>query len=162
ITGSTSVTAGSVVHDEATVLKALGTSSALPNPTGTVTFTLWNSTSCTGTVLATSTGTLNASGVASSDPFTVPAGGGTFGYSAHYNGAGPSPGHDATNPACESFSSPVQVFAGCTPGFWKNHGLGLWNQGSDTLAVTVGFLTTTKFNTYFGLTPAQSGFANSV
>ena len=42
VTGTT-VAAGTVVHDEATVAKAADTPAAVPAPTGTVTFTLYNS-----------------------------------------------------------------------------------------------------------------------
>jgi hypothetical protein len=96
----------------------------------------------------------------------VPAGGGTFSYSAHYNGADPYPGHDATNPACEPFSSPVAVFTGCTPGFWKNKGAPLWASLTKGLPpkmpAGLQFYQGTSFNSYFGLTKKQSGFDNSV
>ena len=49
---------------------------------------------------------------------------------------------------------------GCTPGFWKNH-TGLWNSAGDPIAAAAGFTTTTSFNAFFGLTPAQSGFPDS-
>ena len=45
--------AGTVVHDEATVGKAAATPAAVPAPTGTVTFTLYDNGTCNGTVVAT-------------------------------------------------------------------------------------------------------------
>jgi hypothetical protein len=55
---------------------------------------------------------------------------------------------------------PEEDKSGCTPGFWKNH-TELWDQTSDEIASAAGFTTSTSFNTYFGLTPSQSGFSNS-
>jgi hypothetical protein len=50
---------------------------------------------------------------------------------------------------------------GCTPGFWKNH-TSVWdNMTIDPVAVAAGFDTSTFFNTFFVLTPAQSGFTNT-
>jgi hypothetical protein len=115
---NTTVGAGTVVHDEATVTRTAGTPAAVPNPTGTVTFTLFNGGSCNGTTAATSSGTLNASGVATSASFTTPAAGGSFSYLAHYGGDANYPAHDGP---CEPFS--VQTFAPqLSPGYWKNHG----------------------------------------
>ncbi len=48
---------------------------------------------------------------------------------------------------------------GCTPGFWRNHGY-LWD-GAWTDDVTVTIKTTDGFNATFGVTPSQSGLANS-
>jgi hypothetical protein len=93
---------GTVVHDEATVAKAAGTPAAVPNPTGTVTFTLYASGTCTGTVVATDANKpLNASGLATSANFTTPSTGGSFSYLAHYNGDANYPARDA---ACEPFT----------------------------------------------------------
>ena len=54
---------------------------------------------------------------------------------------------------------------GCTPGWWKNHTTA-WDSLSDPTVVAMPagykFITTTSFNTYFNLTAAQSGFANTV
>jgi hypothetical protein len=101
LTGGT-VQAGTVVHDEATVAKAGGTPVSVPDPTGTVDFTLYNNGTCNGTVVATDPGRpLDASGVATSANFTTPASG-TFSYKAHYNGDANYPAHDAA--ACESFT----------------------------------------------------------
>jgi hypothetical protein len=54
---------------------------------------------------------------------------------------------------------------GCTPGYWKNH-TAAWNSFTDATvdAMPAGyeFTTTTLFNDYFDLTPAQSGFNNNV
>jgi hypothetical protein len=95
------VPAGTVVHDEASVTKAPGTPAAVPSPTGTVTFTLYDNATCNGTVVMTDPNKpLNASGVAVSANFTVPASG-SFSYLAHYNGDANYPAHDA---ACEPFT----------------------------------------------------------
>lgn len=59
-----------------------------------------------------------------------------------------------------SFTSTCEVFEGCTHGFWKNH-TGLWNEAGDPIATAAGFTTGTLFNSFFGLTPAQSGFSDS-
>jgi hypothetical protein len=53
----TSVTMGATIHDDATV-----TGIAPFTPSGTVTFNLYRSNNCTGTVVQTSTGTLSGSG----------------------------------------------------------------------------------------------------
>ena len=99
---NTTVNVGTVVHDEATVAKAAGTPAAVPAPTGTVTFTLYDNGTCNGNVLATDANKpLNGSGVATSATFTTPATAGTFSYRAHYNGDANYPAHDA---ACEPFS----------------------------------------------------------
>jgi hypothetical protein len=101
ITGQ-AVAGGTVVHDEATVAKVAGTPASVPNPTGTVSFTLYNNGSCNGTVVATDPNKpLNGNGVATSATFTTPNGGGSFSYRAHYNGDANYPAHDA---ACEPFS----------------------------------------------------------
>jgi hypothetical protein len=98
---NTTVPSGTVVHDEATVAKAAGTPAGAPNPTGTVSFTLFNSNNCTGTVVATDPNKpLNAAGVASSVTFTTPTAGGLFSYLAHYNGDANYPQHDGP---CEPF-----------------------------------------------------------
>ena len=100
------VTAGAVVHDEATVTKTAGTPASVPAPTGTVTFTLYGSGSCTGTVVATDANKpLNGSGVATSADFTTPTAGGSFSYLAHYNGDANYP---AKNAACEPFTARAQ------------------------------------------------------
>ena len=52
ITG-TSVTGGTIVHDQATVAKAADTPAGIPAPTGSVTFTLYDNGTCNGNVLAT-------------------------------------------------------------------------------------------------------------
>src|SRR5262249_22599490 len=96
---------GTVVHDEATVTKTAATPAAVPAPTGTVDFTLYNGGSCNGTVAATDPAKpLNAGGVATSATFTTPAGGGSFSYLAHYNG-------DANYPARNAGCEPFQVQA---------------------------------------------------
>jgi hypothetical protein len=96
------VAPGTVVHDEAAVAKAAGTPAAVPNPTGTVTFTLYASGTCTGPTVATDANKpLNASGLAVSANFTAPSTGGSFSYLAHYNGDANFPARDA---ACEPFT----------------------------------------------------------
>jgi hypothetical protein len=42
--------------------------------------------------------------------------------------------------------------AGCTLSFWINNA-GIWNQNTDATPKLTGFITTTNFWTYFGLTP---------
>jgi hypothetical protein len=102
---NTTVNAGTVVHDEATVAKAAGTPAAVPAPSGTVTFTLYDNGTCNGNVLATDTNKpLNGSGVATSATFTTPQTAGNFSYRAHYNGDANYPAHDAP---CEPFSTKV-------------------------------------------------------
>jgi hypothetical protein len=121
VTGSTTITPGTVVHDEATVTRTAGTPAGVSaNPTGSVTFTLFNGTGCNGTVVATdSNKPLDAGGVATSATFTTPAAGGPFSYLAHYNGDGTYPAKDA---GCEPFTVAAQTFGpALTPGFWKNH-----------------------------------------
>ena len=58
-----------------------------------------------------------------------------------------------------TINPPPPVFAGCTLGFWKNHGLPLWQSGT-TLSTAVGFSPSTTFNSFFGLTSQQSGFSD--
>jgi hypothetical protein len=101
---NTTVNAGSVVHDEASVAKTAGTPAGVPAPTGNVTFTLYDNGTCNGNVLATDANkALNASGTATSATFTTPAAtAGTFSYRAHYNGDANYPAKDA---ACEPFST---------------------------------------------------------
>lgn len=53
------------------------------------------------------------------------------------------------------------LLSGCTQGFWKTH-TELWDEPGDPYAVDAGFTADTSFNAYFGLTPAQSGFADEV
>jgi hypothetical protein len=120
VTGSTTIAPGTVVHDQATVTRTAGTPAAVPNPTGTVTFTLFNGTTCNGSIVSTdSNEPLNGSGVATSVTFTTPAGGGPFSYQAHYNGDANYP---AKNAGCEPFTVTAQTFGpALTPGFWKNH-----------------------------------------
>ena len=156
----TTVNAGTVVHDEATVTKTAGTPAGVPAPTGTVTFTLFSGDCTTGTVQATDPNEpLSAGGVADSTTFTTSATG-SFAYQARYNG-------DANYPAATGACEPFTVagnFAGCTPGFWKNHE-SLWDSLSDpavsAMPAGLRFTTTTTFNSYFGLTLAQSPFNNN-
>jgi hypothetical protein len=102
VTGSTTITPGTVVHDEATVSRAAGTPAAVPAPTGTVTFTLFNGTGCSGAPVSTDANEpLNAAGVAVSVTFTTPAVGGPFSYLAHYNGDVTYPQVDGP---CEQFT----------------------------------------------------------
>lgn len=101
VTGQ-SVTGGTVVHDEATVAASSATPAGVPAPTGTATFTLYDNGTCNGNVVATDANEpLDASGLAPSVSFTTPVAGGSFSYTAHYNG-------DANYPAqygpCEAFT----------------------------------------------------------
>jgi hypothetical protein len=143
VTGSTSVAPGTVVHDVATVAAAPGTPSAVPAPTGTVTFTLFPGGNCTGTPVANpnnnpDTETLSG-GTATSVTFTTPAGGGSFSYLAHYNGqVGVYPPHDAV---CEPFTVATPFTANFTPGFWKNHAAAT----SSHLPLTLGNFKVTSF-----------------
>jgi hypothetical protein len=120
VTGSTTIPPGTVVHDQATVGKTASTPAAVPNPTGTVTFTLFNGTGCSGAPVSTDPNEpMNAGGVATSVTFTTPAGGGPFSYQAHYNGDANYPQADAP---CEPFTVSVpSTGPALTPGFWKNH-----------------------------------------
>jgi hypothetical protein len=112
------VASGTVVHDSATVSKLAGTPASVPNPTGTVSFTLYDNGTCNGNVVATDPNKPLAGGVATSATFTTPAAGGTFSYFATYNG-------DANYPirsgACEPFTVSNPFGPALTPGFWKNH-----------------------------------------
>jgi hypothetical protein len=102
VSGSTTITPGTVVHDEATVTKTAATPAAVPAPTGTVTFTLFNGTGCTGAPASTDASEpLNATGVATSVTFTTPGAGGPFSYRAHYNGDVNYPQADGP---CEQFT----------------------------------------------------------
>jgi hypothetical protein len=99
VTNST-VPTGTVVHDEATVA---GSAAGNPTPTGTVTFTLFASGNCAGTVQATDPNKpLNAAGLATSVTFTTPSSGGQFSYLAHYSG-------DANYPAADGPCEPFMV-----------------------------------------------------
>jgi hypothetical protein len=101
VTGTT-VPSGTVVHDAATVTKTAATPAAVPAPTGTVTFTLFNGTGCTGVPASTDPNEpLNAAGVATSVTFTTPGAGGQFSYTAHYNGDANYPQSDGP---CEPFT----------------------------------------------------------
>jgi len=101
VTGTT-VTAGTVVHDEATVTRGPNTPAEVPDPTGTVTFTLFQGGSCNGSLVATDPNApINAAGLATSVSFTTPTAGGTFSYLANYSGDANYPQHEAD---CESFT----------------------------------------------------------
>jgi hypothetical protein len=120
ITGTT-VNAGTVVHDQATVTRTAGTPAGVPDPTGTVTFTLFSGAGCSGTVLQTDPNEpLGTGGVATSTPFTTPSTTGSESYLAHYNGDPPN--YPAKDAGCEVFQVVAQIFGpALTPGFWKNH-----------------------------------------
>ena len=64
----------------------------------------------------------------------------------------------------DDHSLDILALEGCTPGFWKGH-TSVWNSFSDPLVDNMPagyeFITTTSFNDYFNLTPAQSGFSDS-
>jgi hypothetical protein len=136
----------------------------------TVDFTLYTgSSTCqpgTGVTTTTQSGVVIAGGVASSNAVTLnPSVTTSYSYLAHYNGGTHNgitfPAKDA---ACEPFQvtfTPVVIFNGCTPGFWKNHGSSLWDSAGDKIpkAMPTGlqFFQNTKFDSYFGVTAAQSG-----
>jgi hypothetical protein len=117
ITGKT-VNAGTEVHDQATVTRTAGTPAGVPDPTGSVTFTLFSGSGCSGTELAKEANVPLASGVATSKPFTTPSTAGSFSYLAHYNGDANYPAKDA---GCEPFQTTSPFAPALTPGFWKNH-----------------------------------------
>jgi hypothetical protein len=79
-TATTSVPAGSTVHDKATVSGTAGT------PTGTVTFTFYTNGSCAGNGAGAGTVTLN-SGVADPSSSKGPLSAGSYSFKAHYNGS---------------------------------------------------------------------------
>src|SRR5262249_53674475 len=80
------VPAGTPAHDGATGTRLAGPPAGVPDPTGTVTFTLFPGNGCTGNALAPDANKpLNASGLATSATFTTPAAGGQFSYSATYS-----------------------------------------------------------------------------
>jgi hypothetical protein len=105
---NTTVAGGTVVHDEATVARAAGTPAAVPDPTGTVDFTLFDNGTCNGNVVATDPGKALVAGTATSATFTTPANG-SFSYRAHYNGDANYPAHDGP---CEPFTVATQT-GGC-------------------------------------------------
>jgi uncharacterized repeat protein (TIGR01451 family) len=105
ITGSTSVAPGTVVHDQATVASAPATPPAVPDPTGTVTFTLFTGNTCNGAILATDPNEPLSGGLATSVTFT-PAAGEPYSYLAHYNG---NANYAARDAGCESFTVANQV-----------------------------------------------------
>jgi uncharacterized repeat protein (TIGR01451 family) len=93
----TRVLVGSTVHDSATVT---GTQTG-GAPTGSVNFSWYATTNCTGTAKSAGSAQIDANGVAHpSDNETVPAGGGSF--KAHYNG-------DATYDSADADCEPLQA-----------------------------------------------------
>jgi hypothetical protein len=99
---------------------------------------------------------------------TVPAGVTTVSNTANVSiSLGPQYGLPNKFNASATASCQVQI-EGCTPGSWKNPNgrLLLWNSLSDAIpqAMPDGheFFTGTLFNAYFGLTPLQSGFSNTL
>src|SRR5437016_10009100 len=101
--------AGTTVHDKATVSGSFGT------PTGTVTFTFFTTSStCTGTSVASGTVTLDASGVAHPSTSQGPLSAGSYSFIAHYNG---DPNYTATDRPCE----PLEVTAMAAPAITEIH-----------------------------------------
>ena len=91
----TSASIGSSVHDKATVAGSVGT------PTGTVDFTVYANTTCTGPGTAAGTVTLDGSGIAyPSNTATVTSSGLSF--KAHYNG---DASYNAADGACEPLTA---------------------------------------------------------
>lgn len=97
---TTTVAAGTVVHDVATVT---GTPGA-PNPTGSVTFSRFDNATCSAPAASTENAPLNQQSppTASSSDFTTVAGS-SLSYTAHYNGDGTYP------PSAESGCEPLTV-----------------------------------------------------
>jgi len=60
-----------------------------------------------------------------------------------------------------AFINTPEIPTACSPGFWKTHWV-FWDEATDPVAVAAGFTTTTSFNAFFSLTPAESGFADSL
>jgi hypothetical protein len=90
----TSVPAGSAVHDKATVSGGFGT------PTGTVSFTFFNNSACTGQ--GTSAGTVAlVGGVAHPSGSTAALAAGGYGFRARYNGDGT---YTPVDSACEALT----------------------------------------------------------
>lgn len=57
---------------------------------------------------------------------------------------------------------PCQVdYKGCTLGFWKNTPE-IWDDSSDTIAATAGFVTTTSFWTFLGIAPGTASLPTSL
>ena len=106
LTGTT-VTPGTVVHDEAVVTKGPGTPVGVPDPTGRVTFALFDNATCNGLVVATDADVaLSGSGTADSATFTTPPAGGAFSYRAQYSGDANYP---LTDGPCEPFLTAASV-----------------------------------------------------
>jgi hypothetical protein len=157
ITGTT-VNAGTVVHDQATVTRTAGTPAGVPNPTGSVTFKLYSGTGCSGTVLATDPNEpLGAGGVATSATFTTPTTAGSFSYLAHYNGDANYPAKDA---GCEPFQTTHSNVGALTIGFWKTHAPASCKQGngnqSDNLTPNLGLPTGITLGTYHLTDPCKA------
>jgi hypothetical protein len=95
------IPAGTVVHDNAAVTKAAGTPAAVPDPTGTVSYTLYDNGTCNGNVIAIDA---NVPLGTESSTFTTVAG--MYSYLAHYNGDANYPAHDA---GCEPFTVQQQT-----------------------------------------------------
>jgi uncharacterized repeat protein (TIGR01451 family) len=72
-------------------------------------------------------------------------------------------GQIRTDPAVVNLTC-VQPGQGCTPGFWKGH-TEAWDQLTDPtvagMPALLQFTTTTSFNDYFNLTPAESGYPDT-
>lgn len=107
ITGTT-VPAGTVIHDEATV------SGSGPTPTGTVDFARFDNSSCSGTPESVENDVALTNGTAESQNFTTTQGG--VSYLVHYDGDAfyvPADG------PCEPLNVEQLGGEGCTPGYWK-------------------------------------------
>jgi hypothetical protein len=104
------------VHDTFTT----GSTAGGAPPAGTVTFTVFQSNDCTGTVVAGPEQVNVVNGrSASSVTNLFPTADTSYSYRAHYNGDGTFPAQDAS---CEPFTVQGQKFApALTPGIWKNH-----------------------------------------
>jgi hypothetical protein len=102
----TTVTAGTSVHDKATVTGTSGT------PTGTVTFTWYTASSaCTGASVGAGTVTLDGSGVAHPSSTETPTAAGSYSFKAHYNG---NTNYAEADSACESLTVTAGTAASLT------------------------------------------------
>ena len=142
--GSGEVQAGTAIHDKAIVSGDFGV------PTGDVEFSLYNSLTCSGTLLAEYRLTL-VDGMVETPEFTTFTG--EFSYMAKYVGLAPDDNGDSVYTAsADSHCERVVAVGneGCTPGFWKNN-FGRW--------VPTGLSPDQPLHTVFDMAPFP-GLAN--
>jgi len=102
---SGSVSAGGSINDVATLAGGF-------SPTGTITFTLYNNSACTGTPVSTTTVTVTGNGTYTSPSFTTSAPG-TYTYVTAYSG-------DANNAASTTLCASAAQAVVVTPGLLPN------------------------------------------